>query len=130
MEAALALMENAWDGNTDLAKASWNDAVGCMQTQFNRSYKVVTNDEAEPWKGNYVLSFPYKDDNGNIIELYDHVTSIPLVSCTALRPLYDCIIGWEYVRVACLIHAVHARWVKSQLYPRGANRLPAHAQGG
>ena len=103
VETVLHLMESAWCGD-DLKKHSWNSAVGCMATDFLTTYKIVTSEAALPSFGCKLAEYHYEKDGDSCI-LYDHVTEQGLISCFSYRSFHDAIIGWEHVKMACMIYA-------------------------
>ena len=105
VELTLTIMEQAWKGNETLAKASWNECVGCMSKEFSMIKKIETViDKSNVW-GDFV-EFSFTNDAGEESKVYDLITKIPTVSCASYRPLQDAIFGWEHVKVSTLIHAI------------------------
>ena len=109
VETVLGLMEAAWPHNDQgepdpLAKASWNNAVGVMSTEFLSRYRVITTEAMLPSLGTSQEPHSIFID-GEEKTIFDHITKIPLVSCCTYRPFWDCIMGWEHVKVACLVYA-------------------------
>jgi hypothetical protein len=105
VQDVLDVMETCWGGD-DLKKQSWNSAVGCMATEFSQLLRVVTKETELPSYGTKLKEYMYKGKNNETLKLYDWTTPVPTVSCFSYRPLWDCIIGWEHVKVACLIMAM------------------------
>ena len=104
VETVLGIMESAWPIDDPLAKSSWNSAVGLMSTEFLTRCRVITTETLLPALGALQQPHPFFSD-GVETEIVDHITEIPLVSCCSYRPFWDCIMGWEHVKVAVLAYA-------------------------
>ena len=105
VEAVLALMEAAWGKENQLAKDSWNSALGIMGGDFLERYHLVTSTTQLPALGSRFKKVLF-EMNGEDVTLYDHITPIPLVSCQSTRPFWDMILGWEYTKVSALCYAI------------------------
>jgi hypothetical protein len=105
VQEVLEVMESCWEGD-DLKKTSWNSAVGCMAKEFSQIFRVVTKESELPSYGTTLKVYNYKGKNGEDLKLYDWTTPVPTISCFSYRPLWDCIIAWEHVKVACMIMAM------------------------
>ena len=103
VEMALDIIEQAWEGNEDMAKESWNSCVGCMATEFAVQQKVQTSMSDIPALGTKYSEFHYTDMDGKPMKVYDHITNIPTLSCLTYRPIWDCILGWEHVKVSVML---------------------------
>jgi hypothetical protein len=105
VEVTLTIMEQAWGDNEALAKASWNDCVGCMSKEFSTITKIETVVDKKYVWGNFA-EFHFTQEDGAEGVIYDMITRIPTVSSSTYRPLQDAIFGWEHVKVSTLIHAI------------------------
>ena len=104
-EQALAIMEEAWGDEEALAKRSCNMLVGLMAREYLERSKVITTESELPSFGTSVREFSYEID-GEIKVLFDHTTTYPLLSSDTYRPIWDCIMGWEAVKLARLRYAI------------------------
>ena len=106
VETVLDIMEQAWEGNQDIAKDAWNSCVGCMSTEFAFIERVVPSESDIPARGTKYSEFSYLNLKGEQMKVFDHITKIPTLSSSTYRPIWDCIMGWEHVKVSCLLMAL------------------------
>ena len=103
VERVLAQMEDAWNGDVDMAKHSINCMIGLWATDHDYCYTCKTSRNLSDRRGSH-NSTPVYYGNGECI--YDFIFRTRIMSNSSYRPVHDQIMHTEAVHMARLVHCV------------------------